>query len=297
MTDRRSTAGMLAGLASVAALVAACAGSTATPPIVYITPAVSTGPIVVVATATPALTPTPAPTLVPVVGASWPATPTIVATIQSEGGSTASCSTWTVTMHKPVVTGIPSAGAMNSAISALVDGWIGDFKKRLGEGGGAGPCTLDGTFTVGIASQTLVGIAFANQVYLGGASTGSAAGSINFVSSTAAPIVFGDLFTDAGAAAEILSKQSRTLLATALASDGDAALIAAGTGQALSNFDKAFVLTPAGLQLWFAELQVGPAALGTPAITVPWSALAGVLNADGPAAQFITAPTSSPSAS
>jgi hypothetical protein len=295
MTDRRSTAGMLAGLVSVAALVAACAGSTATPPIVYLTPAPTPSPIVAVAT--PATTPTPGPTPVPVAGASWPATPTIVETIQSEGGSTASCSTWTVTMHKPVVTGIPSAGAMNAAISALVDGWVVDFKKRLAEGGGAGPCTLDGSFTVGIASQTLVGIAFANQVYLGGASTVAAVGGINFTSPTGSTIAFGDLFAAGGAAAEILSAQSRTLLATALASDGNATQIAAGTGPALSNFDKAFVLTPAGLQLWFAELQIGPAALGTPVITVPWSALSGVLNSDGPASQFITAPASSPSAS
>jgi len=228
-----------------------------------------------------------------VAGASWAVTPTVIDTIQTEGGKSAGCSTWTVTMHKPVVTGVSSAAAMNAAIGALVSGYVADFKTHLGEGGGAGPCTLEGDFIVGISSQTLVTIAFANQTYLGGASTGATAGSLNLISPTGATIEFRDLFTDSGSAATILSTQSRTLLKTALGSSADTAAIAAGTMPDMSKFNRAWVLTPAGLQLTFDQGQVGAAAQGTPTITVPWSALNTALNPSGPAGQFFAAPGSS----
>jgi hypothetical protein len=296
MTDRRSTAAVLAGLLSAAALVAsACAGSAATPPIVYITPAPTPSPIIVYVTPTPAVTSTPAITVPPEAGASWPAVATVVDTIETEGGSTAKCTTWVVTMHKPVVAGIPAAGAMNAAIATIVDGYVADFKAKLDQGSGAGPCTLDGTFTVGTASQTLVTILFENLVSLGGATVGATAGSVNFAAPSGSTLAFGDLFNDSGAAAEILSTQSRKLLAASLGTGSDKASIEAGTGPSIDNFGKAWILRPDGLGLTFAQNQVGPAAAGTPSITVPWSAITGVLSPSGPAAQFIIVPGSSPS--
>jgi hypothetical protein len=296
MTDRRSTAAVLAGLLGVAALaLGGCGGSAATPPIVYVTPAPTPSPLVIYVTPTPAITTPPAPTIPPEAGASWPATPTVVDTIQSEGGSTAKCTTWIVTVHKPVVSGIPAAGAMNAAIATLVDGYVADFKAKLDQGSGAGPCTLDGKFTVGAASQALVTILFENAVSLGGVTVTATAGSVNFAAPTGSTLAFGDLFTDSSAAAELLSKQARTLLATSLSTDSDKASIEAGTGPSIDNFGKAWILRPEGLGLTFAQNQVGPAAAGTPSITVPWAAISGVLNPSGPAAQFIVAPGSSPS--
>ena len=172
---------------------------------------------------------------------------------------------------------------------------MADFKAKLDQGSGAGPCTLDGTFTVGTTSQTIVSILFENAVSLGGATVGATAASVNFVAPTGSTVTFSDLFSDTSAAAAILSTQSRALLAVSLSTDSDKASIEAGTGPSIDNFGKAWIIRPEGLGLTFAQNQVGPAAVGTPSITVPWTAITGVLNPSGPAAEFIVAPGSSPS--
>ena len=298
MTDRRPTAVALAGLLIAAALAAAaCAGSTATPPIVYVTPSPSLTQAATATSAGPGITSAPlaTPTDLPA-GATWPAAPTLVDTVLSEGGSTASCSTWVITLHKPIATGIPSAGALNAAISTVVDGYASDFKSKIAGASGSGPCTLEGDFTVGIATQAVVGVVFTNQVQLGGATT-TTVGSLNFSAVTGKSIALADLFADRAGAATILSTQSRALLKAALSITADQSLIAAGTGPDLANFDGAWVLTPTGVQLTFAVGQVGPASLGTPTITVPWSALSTVIDPGGPAETFVAPPSTSPASS
>ncbi len=176
---------------------------------------------------------------------------------------------------------------MNSAITAKVTGFIDDFKSKISSGGGAGPCTLNGGFQLGSNSSTVIGITFIEEVYLGGASTSTIAGSINFLVSSGATVALADLFTTADAGAAALSTQSRTLLPAALMGDVDTTAINAGTTPAISSFDKAWAFTPSGLRLTFQELQVASAASGTPSIVIPWAALKSVINPSGPAGPFV----------
>ena len=294
----RSAGLSLGAFAIAAALVAAgCGGSGPTPPIIYVTP--STAPSGSIANVNPSAVPpppagasTPADTSGPTTPGTPAPTPTLAgATIASvkvtDSGTSTQCGNWTVTFAKPVASGIPTAATINSAITAKVTGFIDDFKAKTSSGGGAGPCTLDGGFQLGSNSSTVIGITFSQEVYLGGASTSTIAGSINFLVSSGATVALADLFTTADAGAAALSTQSRTLLPGALMGDVDTSAINAGTTPAISSFDKAWAFTSAGLRLTFQELQVASAASGTPSIVIPWAALKSAINPSGPAGPFV----------
>jgi hypothetical protein len=291
--NRRRTRLSLGALAVAAALAAAgCGGSGQTPPIIYVTP--STAPSGSIAGTTPSAVPTPADQASSPAETSGPSTPgspqptptlagaTIASVKVTDSGTSTQCGDWTVTFAEPVASGVPTAATMNSAIAAKVTGFIDDFKSKISSGGGAGPCTLDGGFQLGSNSSTVIGITFLEEVYLGGASTSTTAGSINFLVSSGATVALADLFTTAD-----LSTQSRALLPGALMGDVDTTAINAGTTPALSSFDKAWAFTPSGLRLTFQELQVASAASGAPSIVIPWAALKSAINPSGPAGPFV----------
>jgi hypothetical protein len=296
--NRRSAKSGLGWLAIAAALVAAgCGGSGPTPRVIYIPLGSSASPSLVRATPPAVSTPTnteaptptdtgkPTPTAPP---QSTPGAPSIASVKVTDGGSSPQCGNWTVEFAKPVVSGVPSADTMNAAITAKVAAFINDFKSQMAAGGGAGPCSLKGGYQEGITSSALIGISFSEVIYLGGASTGMVAGSINFIVSSGATVALTDLLTapDAGAAA--LSTQSRALLPAALIGDVDAAAINAGTMPVMANFEKAWAFTSAGLKVTFQELQVASAVSGTPSVVIPWASLKSVINPSGPAGAFVS---------
>jgi hypothetical protein len=216
-----------------------------------------------------------------------PALASIVTTTVTDGGSSIQCGAWHITYKKPVVSGVSGAGPINTAISAKVTGYINDFKGQLPLGGGAGPCSLEGNYSIGMNSSTLLSIRFSMVEALGGASVGTTAGSLDFGVADGATIALASLFTGDAAGASALSTQTRTLLLAKLGPDGvDSSYIDPGTTPVMSNFDKAWVFTTAGLEITFAEVQVAPAVEGTPAVTIPWASIKGVLKANGPAGQF-----------
>jgi hypothetical protein len=176
---------------------------------------------------------------------------------------------------------------MNAAITAKVAAFITDFKSQMASGGGAGPCSLKGGYQEGISSSALIGISFSEVIYLGGASTGMVAGSINFIVSSGATVALTDLLTTPAAGAAALSTQSRALLPAALMGDVDASAINAGTTPVMANFEKAWAFTSAGLKVTFQELQVASAVSGTPSVVIPWASLKSVINPSGPAGPFV----------
>jgi hypothetical protein len=176
---------------------------------------------------------------------------------------------------------------MNAAITAKITGFIDDFKSKMSSGGGAGPCTLNGGFQLGSNSSTVIGITFSEEVYLGGATASTIAGSIDFIVSSGATVALADLFTTPAAGAAALSTQSRALLPAALMGDVDVGAINGGTTPVMSNFDTAWIFTSTGLRLTFQQYQVASGASGTPAIVIPWAALKSVINPSGPAGPFV----------
>jgi hypothetical protein len=293
-------------LTLVAAVFAAagCTGSGATPPIVYVTPGASITPQIVYVTPAPATggtttaapgtaaptvaTPTAAPTSGPTAAPTPGAVPVVKSTTVSESGHASGCTNWTVTFHKPLISGVPAGDAMTNAVSTIVTNLINNFKSKLGEGIAAGPCFIEGNYDLGVVSASLLSIGLSSEIYLGGATTSNTQSSITFRVPTGATIALGDLFVVPAVAANILSTESRTRLAALLGASADVAWINSGTAPVMGNFDKAWVMTAAGLRLTFAELTVGPHVIGTPTITIPWAALAAVINALGPAGAFLS---------
>lgn len=229
-------------------------------------------------------TPSAAPTATPA-----PATPTITTQTIT---SAAPDGSWTVTVKKPVVGGVPQAGAMNAAIDARVNAIITEFKTAESDLS-IGPNTLEGEYSVALVSPTLLSLRFKTDEYTGGAHGSQPWLSFNFAVPTGAPIHLQDLFTDSTAGLSVLSAQSRTLLAAHLATvfgepltPDDIDGINGGTQPVLANFDSAWVFTTAGLEITFQEYQVAAYVAGVSHITIPWSALAGVISPTGPAAEF-----------
>jgi hypothetical protein len=154
-------------------------------------------------------------------------------------------------------------------------------------GGGSGPCTLTGDYSVAYSSTTLLSLRLTFVQYTGGASTSTIAGSASF-RTDGTPIELADLFTNPSAGAAKLSTESRTLLLAQLGSQGvDSDWVNPGTLPQISSFDSAWAFTTSGLELTFQEVTVAPHALGTPRIVIPWASLAGILDANGPAGEFI----------
>ncbi|HJX67116.1 MAG TPA: hypothetical protein VJ258_00145 [Candidatus Limnocylindrales bacterium] len=295
--NRQSAKSGLGWLAIAAALVVAgCGGSGPTPQVIYIPLGSSPSPSLT--HVSPTAMPTPTDTEVPTPTGtdastptappqSTPGSPSIASVKVTDGGSSAPCGNWTVEFAKPVVSGVPTADTINAAITAKVAAFITDFKSQMASGGGAGPCSLKGGYQEGISSSALIGISFSEEIYLGGASTGTVAGSINFIVSNGATVALTDLLTTPAAGAAALSTQSRALLPAALIGDVDATAINAGTMPVMANFEKAWAFTSAGLKLTFQELQVASAVSGTPSVVIPWASLKNVINPSGPAGPFV----------
>ncbi len=96
---------------------------------------------------------------------------------------------------------------------------------------------------------------------------------------------FGDVFTDQPGALNILSAESRLQLQRNLGDAYDATTAEAGTLPQAGYYVN-WSLTPAGLKVTFDMFQVGPYEVGTPTVVVPWSRLAPVVRADGPAGRL-----------
>ena len=279
---RRAGFGLASCLAVVAALAAAgCGGSNATPAIIYITPTPAPATPTVVPTPLPSGV-TPAPTATPTPG---PATPAIGSVVIS---SDAPDSRWKVTFKKPIVSGIPNPAMtkINDAITAKVNSLISGF---TGSGlpavqTGAGPSTLEGDFTIALDSPTLISLRFTVLTFVTGAAhpIGTPA-SINFVVSSGDTGALTSLFNDPTAALPVLSTQAHAALSADLGSD----LTWAGPATAMSFFDKAWALTPAGLEFSWAQGDLASMAAGAPSATLAWSAIKTLIKPGSAAGEFI----------
>jgi uncharacterized protein DUF3298 len=241
------------------------------------------------ATPTPAITPTtaPAPSPMPTPSPSPTPPPVPVAATINETTVTSSApdGSWSVTFKEPVVSGIDpaAAGTINAAIQSRVNSFIDDFTTAVaGSEHGSGPDTLKGSYSVAFSSVSLLSLRFGVDEYLGGASDDLRVGSLNFTLPTGTQIQLAQLFISTSAALPVLSSQTKTRLKALLGSD-----LAWPASPTMANFERAWAMTAAGLELSWQKYEVGPGAAGAPTITIPWASLKSVIDPAGPAAQFV----------
>lgn len=258
------------GVALVSLMAAAaCGGSAVTPRIVYITP--PPGPI----TPRPSGV-TPEPTLAP---------PTITTFLVE---STALDNRWKATFKKPVIGGVSDAlaGKMNDAITVKVNGLISAFTESglPAVASGDGLSTLEGDYSIALNTAATVSLRFTVLTYVTGAAhpTGQPS-SITFTVSSGATVGLTDLFSDQAKALSTVASQCKTELTKTLGAD----LTWDGKAPSFDFFAKAWVITPVGLEFVFAQGDLASQAAGMPSATVPWSSLKSVVNAGGPAGEFV----------
>lgn len=89
-------------------------------------------------------------------------------------------------------------------------------------------------------------------------------------------LALGNLFTPGSAYLEELSQATRDILAARIGEFSDEDMLRAGTAPTEENFS-AFYLTEAGLVILFAPYQIGPYALGTHEVVIPYAELRDIL--------------------
>jgi len=188
------------------------------------------------------------------------------------------------------VSGVPAtvAAAMNSAINNKVSGFVSDFNgQNLTPVVEGQPSTLDGQFTIGLCSPTLLSLRFEVTEYVtGAASTFELVSGLNFAVSTGTVIQLTDLFTSSAAALPVLSSQAQTLL---LADPDLGGVLSWPSSPPMSFFETCWVFTTAGLEFTWNQGQIAASAAGAPSVTIPWTdpSLHSVISTSGPAAEFL----------
>jgi hypothetical protein len=231
----------------------------------------------------------PEPTASPVVQPSappvvQPSAPVVTTTVIHRLGPANS----TIDFQQPVVSGIApaAAGAMNATIQAKVDAYIAAVPPAISPGGACDcPGYVNGLYKVGFTSSAVLSIEFdVDSVGYGQNHSLVEAGSLTFTVPDGAQIHLPDLFADQAGGLAVIRRQAHDQVAALAASRGtdmdDPGLLT------MSDFDKAWVITPAGLQLAFGEGQIAAYSEGVISVLIPWSALSGFLKADGPAGAF-----------
>ncbi|WP_179475720.1 RsiV family protein [Mycolicibacterium vinylchloridicum] len=162
------------------------------------------------------------------------------------------------------------AGAFNSAVHDSAEGQLEPVKT------GADP---DGTWTFETQPQIYFGGASVSELISGLFVPVPAAHPTSYISTvvidsrTAKPITLGDLFADKQAGLDKLSEQTKLLLPAVSGVGPTPMPDEPGNAPTEANFAN-WIPTPDGLQIHFADYQFFH---GTPTITVPWSALDGLL--------------------
>ncbi len=280
MSGIRARVAGLVALALVASLAGGCVAAAKTPQIIY---------TVLPPTPSPSPTVAPTPSGPAASGSVAPATPTPApgtATISSTTiTSQAPDGRWTAKFEKPVVSGVAKADALNASITNKVNSYISMF---TGSGlpavaSGDGPSTLDGKFSVAYDTPVLLSIRFTVVTYVTGAAHPvQEIGSINFQVAGGTVVQLPDIFSNPASALTVLTTKTHAALQTKLGSD-----LVWPSSITMAFFGKAWVFTPAGLEMGWQQGELGPMAAGCPVVSVPWAALKTVLANPGPAAGFV----------
>jgi Protein of unknown function (DUF3298) len=266
------------------------------------------GTVVADVTASPTPEPTPAPPTASPTGTSAPESQAPVPSGPLPTVTSASASAkdpagiWTVSGRYPrlVAPANPLAATVNQDIADDVQAHMQAFE--------VGPAavqqqpgkvnTLTASYKVELLRSDLASFTVTWVEDTSGAHPATTIETLSYDLNKGVRIAFSDVFADSAAALGILSQQSRDLLRPVLGADYDPTIVNDGTSPdcpsligptpscplaAGSNFGT-WALTSSGFRVIFQEYQVAAYADGTPSVSIPWSALVGVLKSDGPAA-------------
>lgn len=227
--------------------------------------------------AAPAVTPSAAPTVVAV-----PSNGTIEAT----GG------TWQVEL--PTLTGPIDPAVLVAVNDALAAGSAADLaafqaNSTLPPAGFDGTDGFNSAFSVALLNPDVLSLRVLTSMYAAGAAHPTATmQGWTFDLRTGARVTLADLFQVDSEYLALLSRVARYQLRAQLGTDGvTMSDIRRGTRPRADAF-AGWAATQDGLEITFAQYQVGPYAIGMPVVVIPWARLSDLLDPAGPAAAFVS---------
>ncbi len=141
--------------------------------------------------------------------------------------------------------------------------------------------TLDGVVTSNLVSSTIISFTVTVEASMAGAAHGLATVSTtNDSLVTGRSLQLAGLFRPGSRWLAALSARSRRVLGPELGLATTPQMLDPGTAPVASNFS-AWALTPFGLAVTFQDYQVAAYAAGTPMLTIPYAALAGIARRGG----------------
>jgi hypothetical protein len=185
------------------------------------------------------------------------------------------------------------AEVFNQAVSSLVERKVADYrrqgeeilhKRQRNNEIPYGDNTVKTTCSINYADKNLVSVFFVHSLPWAFHPVVSYE-SLNFDLKTGRILRLSDLFQPRAKYLQAVSSASRSKLKEVLQYEDDWSL--AGTSPNANNFNT-WGIAPEGLVIQFDEYQVGPYAIGSPDVTVPYTSLHHVLSRHSPIAPFLT---------
>jgi hypothetical protein len=176
-------------------------------------------------------------------------------------------------------------GCTGSAISSINAKLMSTAKKYVADVGSDPGNTLDVKPSLVVSTKAIAGVRYDVTEYTGGAHPEALVALDVYDLASGHQFTLADAFRSGTRYLDALSAQSRQLLAAQLGPDRDQSLIDEGTTPTAEHFALWYPARD-GMVIVFALNQVGPTVIGTPQVTVPYSALASLIDPEGPLAPF-----------
>jgi hypothetical protein len=172
--------------------------------------------------------------------------------------------------------GLPAESRINAELQYAAQSDVANFVGQLGTrsapssvpSGGSDVSSLGGGVQLDLLSNHAVSVLSAvSWNWPHAAHPEELFAGYTYNGSTGDPYQLSDLFAKGSDWLTFLSNESRYLLLKSLGGEADPSTIAAGTKPKSSNFSD-WTLTPWGLNIQFADDQVGPHAIGDPSVLI-----------------------------
>ena len=200
-----------------------------------------------------------------------------------------------ISVEYPQVAGMPAAAGFNAAARALAAKEAADFRKGVadyladyrGEKPSGPGNSLDLGYYVDYADNNLVSIGFTEDTYYAGAAhPNHATVVLNYDLKAGRALRLADLFRPGSPYLKTISDYCLKELKGDSDLEGTTDMIDAGASARLENY-RNWLVKRQGLEITFDPYQVGPYVAGPQYVTIPYKALAKIINPAGPLAPFL----------
>jgi hypothetical protein len=203
---------------------------------------------------------------------------------------------WSWSLSYPQVSGTTAATSINTALTTAARAGVTQFQAEATSPDGPSPTDdPDLAWTYEVTSETarpapnLLVARLTTYTFTGGAHGGQILDVLTFDTTTGAELSLASLFQPASNFLERFADQAPDLLLTQFQNQGlsqdDVAQMAQGYAPTAENY-ATWEPTTDGIQITFAQYQLGAYALGMPQIVIPWATVRDIVAPGSPVARL-----------